>query len=216
MFFLGLKMSHVGKSNMSLEVLISKLHEVFEDDKINVDEVQHLMESFNARPIEWRKYSNFDKYRYTRNLIDKGNGKFNLILLCWGEGHGSGIHDHSNSHCWMKIMDGVLTENLYGWPKQEYSAEHMEKMEPVRILDYKRNQVAYINDSIGLHRIENNSHSDQAVSLHLYSPPFDMCQSFDERTGRKNTCKVTYWSEFGVRTPFGRSETPYEQTVEQN
>lgn len=26
--------------------------------------------------------------RYTRNLVDEGNGKFNLMILCWGEGHG--------------------------------------------------------------------------------------------------------------------------------
>lgn len=26
--------------------------------------------------------------RYTRNLVDEGNGKFNLIVLCWGEGQG--------------------------------------------------------------------------------------------------------------------------------
>ena len=27
-------------------------------------------------------------FRYTRNLVDEGNGKFNLIVLCWGEGQG--------------------------------------------------------------------------------------------------------------------------------
>ena len=27
-------------------------------------------------------------FRYTRNLVDQGNGKFNLMILCWGEGHG--------------------------------------------------------------------------------------------------------------------------------
>ena len=26
--------------------------------------------------------------RYTRNLVDEGNGRYNLIVLCWGEGHG--------------------------------------------------------------------------------------------------------------------------------
>ena len=38
-------------------------------------------------------------------------------------------------------------------------------------------------DTIGLHRVENVSHTDTAVSLHLYSPPITCCQSFDERTG---------------------------------
>ncbi|XP_014681408.1 PREDICTED: cysteine dioxygenase type 1-like, partial [Priapulus caudatus] len=58
------------------------------------------------------------------------------------------------------------------------------------------------NDSLGLHRIENPSHTDLACSLHLYCPPFDECFTFDERTAHKNTCKTTFHSKFGVRTPF--------------
>ena len=29
--------------------------------------------------------------RYTRNLVDEGNGKYNLIVLCWGEGQGRSV-----------------------------------------------------------------------------------------------------------------------------
>ena len=57
---------------------------------------------------------------------------------------------------------------------------------------------------MGLHRVENPSNSDKAVTLHLYSPPFDECDTFDEKTGHKNTCKVTFWSKFGHRTPYVR------------
>lgn len=59
-------------------------------------------------------------------------------------------------------------------------------------------------DSIGLHRMENGSHTECAASLHLYSPPFQTCQTFDQRTGHKNTVKMTFWSKYGKRTPFVR------------
>ena len=36
--------------------------------------------------------------------------------------------------------------------------------------------VSYMSDELGLHRVENTSHSNPAVSLHLYSPPFKSCQ----------------------------------------
>ena len=62
----------------------------------------------------------------------------------------------------------------------------------------------YIIDEIGLHRVENPSFTDKAVSLHLYSPPFTECASFDQRTGHKNMCKVTFYSRAGKRTPFGK------------
>lgn len=67
-------------------------------------------------------------------------------------------------------------------------------------------------DSLGLHRVENDSHTEGSVSLHLYSPPFDTCQTFDERTGHKNTVKMTFWSKFGERTPFVRLLSEIDQT----
>eukprot|EP00795_Rhopilema_esculentum_P003725 gene3725-14999_t len=187
------------QSSMTLQELIEKLHVIFADDQVNADEVHSVMESYSSQRNEWRKFASFDPYRYTRNLVDEGNGKFNLIVLCWGEGQGSGIHDHSDAHCFMKVLDGELQETLYGWPQDGIENE---KMDPLRKNIYRRNQVAYINDSLGLHRVENPSHTNQAVSLHLYSPPFKACHSFDERTGKKRSCQVTFWSQYGVRTPY--------------
>jgi cysteine dioxygenase len=55
-------------------------------------------------------------------LVDEGNGKFDLILLCWGKGQGSPIHDHANSECFMKILEGTLTEARFDWPDDEEKA----------------------------------------------------------------------------------------------
>lgn len=179
-------------------MLIEILHRIFDSDRVDVDEVQQIMESYESNPQDWEKFAKFDQYRYTRNLVDEGNGKFNLICLCWGEGHGSSIHDHTDSHCFMKLLQGQLKETLFEWPENKSQGEMVQKSE--RIL--QENKVAYINDSIGLHRVENVSHTEGAVSLHLYSPPFQTCQTFDQRTGHPNTVKMTFWSRFGERTPF--------------
>lgn len=52
-------------------------------------------------------------------------------------------------------------------------------------------------DSMGVHRVENPSHSDRAISLHLYSPPFESCNLFDVRTGHKRPARMTFWSRNG-------------------
>ncbi|KAJ6669687.1 hypothetical protein lerEdw1_000236 [Lerista edwardsae] len=182
----------------TLEELIRLLHELFAGDKVDVAEVQAVMDSYESNPEEWTSYALFDQFRYTRNLVDKGNGKFNLMILCWGEGHGSSIHDHTDSHCFMKILQGNLKETLFAWPGKKGTGEMIKKSE--RVL--KENQCAYINDSIGLHRVENTSHTETAVSLHLYSPPFESCHAFDQRTGHKQKVKMTFYSQFGGRTPY--------------
>lgn len=38
------------------------------------------------------------------------------MILCWGEGHGSAIHDHADAHCFMKMLKGELQEIRYAWP----------------------------------------------------------------------------------------------------
>nr|CAD7431893.1 unnamed protein product [Timema monikensis] len=144
-------------------------------------------------------------FRYTRNLVDQGNGKFNLMILCWGEGHGSAIHDHADSHCFMKVLQGSLSEVRFSWPEDSPSKDddNLQKTGGTRELNeicrnsLRTNDVCYINDSLGIHRVENTSHTERAVSLHLYCPPFDTCSVFNQNTGRRSKCQVTFWSKFG-------------------
>lgn len=56
-------------------------------------------------------------------------------------------------------------------------------------------------DSIGVHRVENVSHTEVAVSLHLYIPPFDSCHCIDERSGHKKKVRVTFTSKYGEKVP---------------
>jgi len=185
----------------TLNDLIEKLHQLFEDDVVDVDHVMQVFNSYKSNPAEWKKFAKFDRYRYTRNLVDEGNGKFNLMLLCWGEGHMSSIHDHADAHCFMKMLDGTLREVRFAWPEENAQSEEISEMKTVGEHALETNQVSYMSDSLGLHRVENPSHVDRSVSLHLYSPPFESCQVFDQRTGKKAAAKVTFWSKFGERLP---------------
>lgn len=67
----------------------------------------------------------------------------------------------------------------------------------------------HISDSLGLHRVENVSHTECAASLHLYSPPFQTCQTFDQRTGHRNTVKMTFTSKYGEKIPFVRDSLSF-------
>ncbi|XP_045612311.1 cysteine dioxygenase type 1 [Procambarus clarkii] len=191
----------------TLDDLVQELYQVFEDDHVNVEVVQDLLASYKSNPIEWKKFAKFDRYRYTRNLIDEGNGKFNLMLLCWGPSHTSTIHDHANAHCFMKMMSGSLQEVRFEWPQEAAEEQKEQEMVETDRNVLKINDVVYINDSLGLHRVENTSHSEGAVSLHLYCPPFSSCSIFDERTGKKMKCPVTFWSKYGQKVEQKKSKT---------
>lgn len=149
----------------TLTELIQELHRVFEQDHVNIEYVNHLLLSYKSNPAEWKKFAKFDRFRYTRNLVDAGNGKFNLMILCWGPGHGSAIHDHADSHCLMKMLSGQLAEVRYAWPKAQGSlvengeifnqvidddhkgddADALNELEEISRYNLDVNEVCYIN-----------------------------------------------------------------------
>lgn len=85
------------KDPITFDELIEGLMQLFKEDKekVDIDEVVAFFNRYENNPEDWKKFSKWDKYKYTRNLIHEGNGNFNLILMCWPEDAMSAIHDHS-------------------------------------------------------------------------------------------------------------------------
>lgn len=66
--------------------------------EVDVARVQKLMASYTSNQADWQKYAMFDKGRYTRNLVDDGNGKFNLMILAWPETIGRYVKTYQLAH----------------------------------------------------------------------------------------------------------------------
>jgi len=183
----------------NLDKIVEGLNKFFAEDKesVNIEDVKEFLEKHRLKPADWEKFATWDKYRYTRNLMNVGNGNFNLILMCWPEGTASPIHDHADSHCFLTVLQGGAREVKYYWPEDKStptgSLVEMERSEA------KAGDVLYMADELGLHRIENSSHTDKLISMHCYSPPFDMCQVFDQRTAKTAKAKMRFWTKFGKK-----------------
>lgn len=185
-------------AKLSFKELQEVLAELLEGDNADVDKIRAAMEAYTSDPQDWEEFSHWNDHTYTRNLVDEGNGKYNLIVLCWNNGQASSIHDHAGSHCFMKCLDGILAEELYECPDE---VEVGEALKPHKVSELKTDGVCYISDTIGMHRISNPSHTIPAVSLHLYSPPYQMCKSYREQDGEaKCSGPITFYSVAGVKT----------------
>ncbi|KAL4896649.1 RmlC-like cupin domain-containing protein [Aspergillus ambiguus] len=178
-----------------------------DSDDVDPLEIQRLMERYTSKADEWLQYALGDHQKaYTRNLIDEGNGKSNLLILVWSPGRGSAIHDHANAHCIMKILKGSLRETLYDWPDQD-KVKHGQASPPriTKETTYGENQVTYMSDKLGLHKISNPDHNNFAVSLHLYTPPNAATHGFsvfDGKTGKAQHIKQShFYSIRGKRLP---------------
>lgn len=181
-----------------MQNLINQINLEFEGGKgiteVDVKKLQEVMEAYQSDEQDWSKYAMFDQRKYTRNLVDAGNGNYNLIVLCWGPGQSSPIHDHANSHCLFKCLDGELTETRFRFP------ESSKEMETISENTYTKNQVNYMSNQIGLHKVANNG-SRPSVSLHLYSPPILECKTFCQDTGvERASGRICFHSKFGRKS----------------
>lgn len=66
----------------------------------------------------------------------------------------------------MKILHGSLTESRYEFPEND----NKKPMELISQRTHKANDVAYMADELGLHKMENKG-DDYAISLHCRSCP---------------------------------------------
>lgn len=88
-----------------------------DSEDVDVDQIEQLLRGYESGIADWERYALADYSRpYTRNLVDIGNGKSNLVcravrmtcrapwerlltilqlILVWTPGKGSPIHDHA-------------------------------------------------------------------------------------------------------------------------
>eukprot|EP00405_Crypthecodinium_cohnii_P013104 CAMPEP_0206434244 /NCGR_PEP_ID=MMETSP0324_2-20121206/9039_1 /ASSEMBLY_ACC=CAM_ASM_000836 /TAXON_ID=2866 /ORGANISM="Crypthecodinium cohnii, Strain Seligo" /LENGTH=716 /DNA_ID=CAMNT_0053900715 /DNA_START=65 /DNA_END=2215 /DNA_ORIENTATION=+ len=141
------------------------------------ERVSEVLRNTKLNPKEWKQHAVFRHGRYTRNIVGYSPGQFVALLLCWERGQQSPIHDHTGAHCFVKMLQGRLKEEQFAWTDdgranpQAINVGFMETSVPAA-------NVGFAHDDTGLHRISNPDLEEAAVSLHIYSPPFEDCQVF--------------------------------------
>merc|ERR1712198_64369 len=187
------------KEAIDFDTLVEGLLAFFQEGKesVDIDEVIAWFNRYGSKPEDWLKFAKWDKYKYTRNLMHEGNGNFNMILMCWPEGSVSPIHDHADAHCFMRVLEGEVKEIRYHWPHEMTGPDGSLVESGTRQLQAPG--TIYMSDELGLHKVENPSHTNRLCSIHLYSPPFKSCKIFDERTTKPTRVPMVFYSKFGER-----------------
>lgn len=147
-----------------------------------VARVIEFLEQTKLNPREWQQHANFRRGRYTRNIIGYSPNQFIALLLCWGRGQQSPIHDHAGAHCFVKMMAGRLVEQRFAWSELGHAGTEVMQ-ETTMDASTPGGTVSFMHNSLGLHRIINPSTDEVAISLHVYSPPFAECLVFPPTGG---------------------------------
>jgi cysteine dioxygenase len=141
---------------------------------------------------EVERYSYFDASRkYTRNLIATDNETYTLLLLCWNPGMKSPIHDHPCDGCWMRVLNGKIQEKRY---RMDNATSTLVCTQDATVSE---GGLVFIADSQGYHSVGNPSDTTPAITLHLYSPPFQKCKVWLGERRKPTTSSFCYDTEYG-------------------
>jgi cysteine dioxygenase len=148
-------------------------------------------------------YLFFNKENYTRNLIFK-NELFEVMAVCWEVGQASLIHDHADQSCWMAMPIGRLQIKNFRLLESNPETNRC-KIELIESFELTGDCAAEVELEDPLHQVLNlRKFGQRAVSLHVYSKPFDRCKVYSLGRNEMSERKMCYTSMYGKLVPVSK------------
>jgi len=168
--------------------------------EFTLERVQGYIVRHAVRPATLGEYCFFSKGNYTRNLIFK-NKLFECMTICWEIGQASRIHNHRDQNCWMSAPIGRLKVQNFRVEEKDASRGTC-RIFPAEIYEMNAGNPVHVNPLEPVHQVLNLAEFDQrAVSIHVYSKPFDSCEVYQRERGTYGDAPLHYTSEYGKLNP---------------
>ena len=169
----------------------------------SLETVQDYIIRHQVRTESLEKYLHFSKGSYTRNLIFK-NDLFECMTICWEIGQFSRVHNHRDQNCWMSAPIGRLKVQNFRVEDRHALAEHAGtcRLVATDIYEMSAANPVYVNPLEPVHQVLNlPEYNQRAVSIHVYSKPFDACEVYQLEKGTYGDVPLHYTSEYGRLNP---------------
>ena len=156
-------------------------------------------------PDSLRSYLYFRRSHYTRNLIHRDD-LFEVVAIGWEPGQASAIHNHRGQECWMGVPIGRLEVRNYRLVEKDETARTCRLQPSVRYIMDPHHPAA-VDPAEPIHSVHNLIEDGcRAVSVHVYSLPFDSCEIYQPEQGRYYDVPLGYTSRLGVLCPGEHAE----------
>ena len=192
--------THVIPKQVSIQDFISELRTFPEPAFDHVGDILAFLQRITVSPETLTPYLNWNPQHYTRNLIDK-TPLYELIAICWEVGQVSSIHNHRDQNCWMAVPMGRLLVENYRVVFQQMDEGRCE-LETADTVEMSPGHPCAVDPIEPVHRVLNpREFNERAVSLHVYSRPFDSCVVYSQEQGTCGEIKLHYTTQFGQPSP---------------
>jgi len=180
---------------VGIEDFVSQLREFPESAFHRTDQIIEFLATTSVAPDTLVPYLTWDRQHYTRNLIDK-TPLYELIAICWEVGQVSSVHNHRDQNCWMAVPVGRLLVENYHVLSQDLE-KGVCQLETADTVEMNPTHPCAVDPLEPVHRVYNPREFQQrAVSLHVYSRPFDSCVVYSPEQGTCGEIKLHYTTEY--------------------
>lgn len=181
---------------VSIHDFVKELRKFPEPAFDRTDQIVQFLEHTPVATETLTPYLTWDRQHYTRNLIDK-TPLYELMAICWEIGQNSSVHNHRDQNCWMAVPMGRLLVENYRVVTQDIEKGCCQ-LQSAETLEMNSVHPCAVDPLEPVHRVYNPREFNQrAVSLHVYSRPFDTCVVYSPEQGTCGVIDLHYNTEYG-------------------
>jgi len=181
---------------LSVEDFVAGLRKLKKSDFSGVQGTLEYLRGNRVDPVSLNPFLFWNSQHYTRNLIDKTD-LYELLAICWEVGMRSSIHNHKGQNCWMAAPIGRLAVQNYRVLAEDVAA-HSCNIVPTDEVHITVDKPVAVDPLNPVHDVRNPREWNQrAVSLHVYSRPFDSCVVYSVEQGSCGEIGLQYTSMHG-------------------
>jgi cysteine dioxygenase len=181
---------------VSVKAFVAKLRSCPASAFENTEGIRTVLQEMPVEEASLAPYLNWDRQHYTRNLIDKSD-LYKLLAICWEVGQSSSVHNHRDQMCWMAAPIGRLVVENFRVRFQDIEAGKC-RLEASNTVELTPENPCAVDPRGPVHRVVNPREANQrAVTLHIYSRPFDSCVVYSPEQGTCGNISLHYNTMYG-------------------
>ena len=179
-----------------IQTLVNELRLQPESAFAETEPLRLLLQRMPVDAESLEPYLCWDRQHYTRNLIER-TPQFELMAICWEVGQASSVHNHRDQNCWMAVPVGRLQVENFHLVHQDLSSG-LSTLEPKNTVEMNVAEPCAVDPTDPVHRVVNlREFNERAVSLHVYSRPFDTCVVYSPEQGTCGEIRLHFTTEYG-------------------
>ncbi|MFZ0683963.1 MAG: cysteine dioxygenase family protein [Terriglobales bacterium] len=169
----------------------------------HIEGIRTLLAKMPVAEASLAPYLSWDRQHYTRNLIDKTE-LYEVMAICWEIGQSSSVHNHRDQNCWMAAPVGKLLVENFHVAFEDIAAGKCQLLAS-NTVELTASSPCAVDPREPVHRVVNPREAKKrAVTLHVYSRPFDSCVVYSPEQSTCGDIRLHYNTMFGK--PVTRSQ----------